>query len=155
MNVYADLLKKKKERKLKRAKRRAKALRLGLPDGRHTLRGRRDKADTLFKRWVRERDNHTCQRCGSREFPQASHFWSCGIFGTRYDPLNVDCLCATCHFDWETKKQGPYRDWKIKQLGEEGYLALRERSESEIKLQRAVDEFFAWFEKEVTSQVIG
>lgn len=146
MNVYSDLVKKKKARKQKRV---AKSKRLGL-NGARTLKGRRKKADMLFAYWVRARDGNRCVVTGSTAYPQCSHFFSRKFFGTRYSPENCVTLSAKKHFEWEHKKQTDYRDFMLKRLGEEKYLALRERSDRNISLQAAVDEFFEWFNQEVS-----
>lgn len=85
-----------------------------------------DSRDNLFSKMIRERDNWTCQFCNTKYEPgsrglQNSHFWGRGDKIHRFDPKNCDALCAGCHFRHEGNKQGFYRDWKIKQLGEELY----------------------------------
>jgi len=94
------------------------------------------KAEKDFKKWVKDRDNWTCQLCGQSKEDgkviQWSHFWPCGDWNVRFDPENVDAFCKGCHFEHEHKKQGVYRDWKINQLGREAYDTLEERSKISV-----------------------
>lgn len=87
-----------------------------------------DPNDQLFSIMVRERDNHTCKFCGKTKeqgyVMQNSHFWGRGDKIHRFDPLNCDTLCFTCHMNNEGNKQGFYRDYKLKQLGEEKYRLM-------------------------------
>ncbi len=77
---------------------------------------------------IRERDNYTCKFCGKNKEQgytmQNSHFWGRGDKIHRFDPLNCDTLCFTCHMNNEGNKQGFYRDFKLKQLGEEKYRLM-------------------------------
>lgn len=86
------------------------------------------KADKLFSKYIRDRDKK-CFFCNNPA-TQCSHFGGRGNSATRYDPLNCDGICGSCHMRHEGNKQYLYRDMKIKQLGEEGYrqLELRVRS---------------------------
>lgn len=97
-----------------------------------------DKLDTLFSKFIRARDNWTCQRCHKRYEPptgalHCSHFWGRGNKATRYDSGNCDALCYGCHSLWEASKQGDYRDFKLRQLGQEQYDALEKRARSTIQ----------------------
>ena len=141
---FVDLV---KVKKAKQAKRLAKSKRLGL-NGARTLKGRRLKADQLFSAWIRQRDGGRCVVTGSDRFPQCSHFHSRKFHGTRYDPDNCVTLSAAQHWRWEYMKATEYRDFMLKRLGEERYLALREKSESHMALQDAVSAFFAWHDQE-------
>jgi len=64
-----------------------------------------DPADVAFSKWIRLRDKE-CRRCHSsvrfnvKGLPithQASHFQGRRKEGTRFEPLNVDTMCAGCH----------------------------------------------------------
>src|ERR1039458_3144788 len=64
---------------------------------------KRDAADIAFSEWVRRRDR-ACKRCrkpgtGDKGIGglDASHWQSRGKEGTRFEPLNVDALCRSCH----------------------------------------------------------
>lgn len=91
-----------------------------------------DKNDKLFSQLIRDRDGNKCVFCGRSEDQgyrmTCSHFWGRGHKSTRFDPLNCDTLCFQCHMKHEGNKQGFYREWKMNQLGEEGYEELTERN---------------------------
>lgn len=101
------------------------------------------KADKTFSAYIRARDKK-CVRCGwEGKSLQCSHFWPRAISSTRYDPENCDTLCYGCHYGdrlrgWEYAKQGEYRDFKIKQLGEERYKNLALRATIIVKRQEAI-----------------
>ncbi len=107
------------------------------------------KADTQFSLYIRSRDGK-CVRC-TRTKPdvqlQCSHFWGRSRKNVRFDPENCDALCATCHvwgdrkngiIAWEEEKQGEYRLFKIKQLGQEKYDAMEARAKPLCKDKTAV-----------------
>lgn len=90
------------------------------------------KADTEFSKWIRARDGK-CIRCGKTEFLQNSHYWARANSATRYHPDNCIALCYGCHYGnriqgWEYNKQGAYRDYMIKWLGEAKYKELEDKS---------------------------
>lgn len=67
---------------------------------------------------------------------------------TRYDPENCDTLCwLPCHYEWEHEKHGDYREFKLKQLGEEKYKALEKRARSIVKRQDAITQFVLFLQK--------
>jgi 5-methylcytosine-specific restriction endonuclease McrA len=87
-----------------------------------------DKQDALFSKLIRERDGR-CVFCDKSDGKlECSHFWGRGNKATRFDPLNCDTLCFTCHNENEGNKQGFYRTWKINQLGQEEYDKLEKRA---------------------------
>lgn len=87
-----------------------------------------DPRDKLFSIMIRERDGNKCIWC-SKSAPQwrmtNSHYWGRGDKIHRFDPLNCDCLCFTCHQENEGNKQGKYREFKLAQLGEEKYNEMQ------------------------------
>lgn len=99
-----------------------------------------DKADKIFSLAIRTRDKWTCQRCYTK-YPEKvqglhnSHYFGRGNECTRFDPKNCDALCFFCHQTWDSNKED-YRDFKIKQLGEKGFQALRVRASSICKKDR-------------------
>lgn len=115
----------------------AKARRLTLPMKRKlwTL----SKADSIFSRWIRERDKWCIFKCGNPA-TQNSHFWGRGHSATRYDPENCDGICGGCHMRHEGNKQGLYRDIKIAQLGLEKYDKLALKHNSVVKRSDAIAE---------------
>ncbi len=103
-----------------------------------------DKADKVFSQYIRLRDKK-CMRCKSvvqlneNDLPishQASHYFGRGAENTRYDPENVDCLCASCHKIWGSTNREAYRDFKIKQLGQASFDLLIIRSNTHKKRDR-------------------
>lgn len=111
------------------------------------------KVQGIFNRIVRERADWKCIRCGRdcserKGLLHASHFWGVGFTATRFDFDNVDALCYPCHYGqlgtgWEYCKQGDYRTYMIKKLGQEGYDALEQKARSQKKLLDAKLEFLA------------
>jgi 5-methylcytosine-specific restriction endonuclease McrA len=94
--------------------------------------------DELFSLKIRHRHGWQCQRCGAKfarlaQNLHCSHFWSRSNKATRYDEDNCDALCADCHAIWEDDKNGAYRAFKISQLGQERFDALKRRARSCIK----------------------
>lgn len=58
--------------------------------------------DKYFSRCIRERNNWTCERCGSKHETNSmglhcSHFHGRGKWATRFDPDNCFSLCYGCH----------------------------------------------------------
>lgn len=110
------------------------------------------KLDTLASQLVKKRDKYTCVRChkqyeeGARQLT-CSHFWSRRNMGTRWDLDNLDCLCIGCHLhQWEHEKQGDYRDYMLKKLGEEKYTLLEVKARTVTKYN-ATD--LAWLYEEL------
>lgn len=111
------------------------------------------KVQGIFNRMVRERANWICVRCGRdcserKGLLHASHFWGVGFTATRFDFDNVDALCYPCHYGqlgtgWEYCKQGDYRTYMIKKLGQEGYDALEQKARSQMKLVDAKEIFLS------------
>src|SRR4030095_8318714 len=57
---------------------------------------KRSLADDLFSKYIRARENYTCQRC-HRYFENGigldnSHYWGRGNWTTRFDPENCDAF---------------------------------------------------------------
>lgn len=95
---------------------------------------KRDKADDVFSKYIRLRDME-CRRCHSpvqlnaKGLPvshQASHFMGRGKENTRFNELNVDCLCGGCH-QYFTAQPALHYEWQI-----------------EVKGQKTVDELILW-----------
>lgn len=83
-------------------------------------------ADKKFSKWIRERDGR-CLRCGTKENLSCSHFWSRNKSALRYEPDNCITLCTwKCHiYGWEKEKQGVYRDFMLRRLGQKRYDELK------------------------------
>jgi len=56
--------------------------------------------DTVFSRWIRNRDNakcFTCGKVGTVETMQAGHYISRSVLSLRWDERNVHCQCMPCN----------------------------------------------------------
>lgn len=100
-----------------------------------------DKADVLFSKYVRTRDNWTCQRCGRGYVEgdrglQCSHYFGRRMESVRFDPENCDSLCFGCHRIWEKEDREAYREFKMHQLGKKGFEALTVRARTLVKRNR-------------------
>lgn len=105
------------------------------------MRIKLDKADQYFSLYIRERDDWTCQKCHKKyerysKGLQCSHFHSRRHEGTRFDPNNGDSLCYGCHAYCESDKQSWYSDFKLKQLGKQGFDMLKLARETYCKKDR-------------------
>jgi len=108
------------------------------------MRIRIDKADTVFSQYIRLRDKK-CMRCGllvqfnGAGMPinhQISHYFGRGRENTRYDPENADTLCWGCHQIWGSEEKEEYRNFKIKQLGMNGFKILQMRANTYCRRDR-------------------
>jgi len=89
-----------------------------------------DAADKAFSEYIRLRDGE-CVRChklgaGDKGIIglQASHYFGRGAESTRFDPNNVDSLCWPCHIKWGSEQREEYREFKVRQLGKNGFKML-------------------------------
>lgn len=100
-----------------------------------------DLADKYFSKYIRTRDNWTCQRCKT-EYPEnsqglhCSHYWNRWREGTRYEPDNCDALCFGCHKLWGSDERDEYTKFKTKQLGENRMKTLELQARSYCKKDR-------------------
>jgi len=100
-------------------------------------------ADNKFSHWIREKESYTCENCGIYHEPptrliQCSHYIGRKEMSTRFDPENCDVLCATCHANWEARKQYEYRDWKIRKMGQTGHDKLKEKAKGSLGQKDAI-----------------
>lgn len=86
---------------------------------------------------VKVKTDFRCVKCG--KYYQlgdaglsASHFWQSTRYGTKWLFDNLDPLCWGCHNQVESNKQGWYRDFKLKQLGQQRYDELRKLAETAV-----------------------
>lgn len=103
-----------------------------------------DAADKAFSWYVRLRDRQ-CMRChspvrynvlGLPNSHQCSHYFGRMRQMTREDPENADTLCGACHRIWGSDDKEAYRDFKLKQLGEDGFASLILRAHAYKKKDR-------------------
>lgn len=109
------------------------------------------RVQAIFNTMVKEQANWICVKCrkdfaDNKRLLQCSHFWGVGFTATRFDFDNCDPLCYPCHYGqlrtgWEYCKQGDYRTFMLKKLGEEGYDRLEQKARSFMKLANAKEQF--------------
>ncbi len=94
-------------------------------------------SDVLFSKYIRTRDNWTCQRCGKKYDPptsalHCSHFWSRGNWSVRFDEDNCEALCYGCH-SYLGGNPVLHMEHKIAKLGQKRFDALRDRKNEHLK----------------------
>ena len=101
-----------------------------------------DKADKVFSEYIRLRDGK-CVRCGRQGEGkqgivglQCSHYYGRSRESVRFDSENADSLCFGCHQFWGSTDREAYRDFKLTQLGETLFNALRVRANTYQKKDR-------------------
>ena len=104
---------------------------------------KRDKADAAFSKYIRTRDNFTCQRCGAVHKENSKGLHCSHHFGrwkenTRFDPDNCDALCHGCHV-YFTSNPLFYVEWKKKKMGYDAYVALAVASSTYKKKDRKME----------------
>lgn len=68
----------------------------------------RRKFQQTMQKQIFERDNYTCQMCGSKKDLQVDHIQKWSDFEElRFDPENCRTLCAKCHYLITFKKPMP------------------------------------------------
>lgn len=83
------------------------------------------KLDTLMGQMVRQKGY--CEKCGNKETLQACHIFTRKIRGVRWSPLNLLCLCASCHrFAHDRPTQ--FSEWVIPHLGKTRYELLKQKA---------------------------
>lgn len=102
-----------------------------------------DAADKAFSKYIRTRDNWTCQRCGTPYTPptnalHCSHFMGRGKEATRFDPENADALCYGCH-QYFTSHPGEHYQWQVQRKGQEVVDAVILRSNTYKKKDRKAE----------------
>jgi hypothetical protein len=114
---------------------------------------RLNKADGHFSKFIRERDGKCMHPigCSRQTMLQNSHYFGRSIKSTRFDPDNCITLCWLHHYKdkllgFEFQKQtveehgydGGYTLFMKQHLGEERWLALRQRASQTIKQKEAI-----------------
>lgn len=102
-----------------------------------------DKADSIFSKYIRTRDDWSCKRCGKYYEPPTSalhnsHFQGRGKENTRYDPENCDALCYGCH-RYFTSQPGEHYQWQVEQKGQKKVEELILRSNTYKKKDRKAE----------------
>lgn len=106
---------------------------------------KRDKADEVISEYIRLRDGR-CRRCEKPGYGpkgiyglQASHYYSRRHENTRFDPDNLDALCAGCHSYWEKEGKEEYKAFKIAQLGQQEFDLLNVKRHTYKKKDRKME----------------
>ena len=102
-----------------------------------------DVADQAFSKYIRTRDNWTCQRCNKRYEPptnalQCSHFMGRGKENTRFEPDNADALCYGCH-RYFTAQPALHLAWQVERKGQERIDSLVIQSNKYKKKDRKAE----------------
>ena len=99
----------------------------------------------MFSKYIRSRDNYTCQRCG-KVHPgggrglHCSHYWGRGRENTRFDPEDCIALCYGCHRIWGGDERSDYTAFMRRKLGDTGYDLLDIRAHTYKKRDDKLDE---------------
>lgn len=95
------------------------------------------KKDEQWSKAVKERDNHTCQYCGKKEYLNSHHIFSRSNFTTRWDLDNGITLCSGCHtFSSKFsahKTPAEFIEWVKEKKGLAWYERLREKAKQTTK----------------------
>jgi hypothetical protein len=125
-------------------------------------------ADVAFALCVKERVGWICEYCGKQYHPgdqglQAAHYFSRGMWSTRFEPLNCFSLC---YFDHQRFHGNPdaFHAWAEKKLGALYLDILREKAYNitlgkEIKQTKGKGEIAAHYrtehEKQLSIRALG
>ena len=94
-------------------------------------------SDSIWSKYIRTRDNWTCQRCDKKYVPptsalHCSHFWSRGAWSVRFDEKNCQALCYGCHSYLGGNPQ-EHREFILDKLGQKEFDALQKRRNTPLK----------------------
>jgi len=94
-------------------------------------------SDSIWSKYIRTRDNWTCQRCDKKYAPptsalHCSHFWSRGSWSVRFCQDNCQALCYGCHSYLGGNPQ-EHREFILNKLGQERFDALQKRRNTALK----------------------
>ena len=94
-------------------------------------------SDSIWSKYIRTRDNWTCQRCDKKYAPptsalHCSHFWSRGAWSVRFDEKNCQALCYGCHSYLGGNPQ-EHREFILDKLGQKEFDALQKRRNTPLK----------------------
>ena len=94
-------------------------------------------SDSIWSKYIRTRDNWTCQRCDKKYAPptsalHCSHFWSRGSWSVRFDEDNCQALCYGCHSYLGGNPQ-EHREFILDKLGQKEFDALQKRRNTPLK----------------------
>lgn len=99
------------------------------------------KADADFSEIMRKK-HPRCANCGKTINLGVSHYWGRDRSSTRYNEDNCIVLCwLPCHKKWEHEKQGDYKKYMLKKLGQFRYDELERLAYTPMKREIAIREF--------------
>ncbi len=92
------------------------------------------KAQTVFNRWIRERDKtRLCVSCGVASVEHAGHYFSMGHYSAlRFNETNVNGQCLRCNTFLHSNAIH-YRNGLVKKYGEQAVLLLESSSRNKVK----------------------
>ena len=92
-----------------------------------------NKCDALAREVVYKRDNHTCQKCGSKiNRLNPAHFVGRKNMNMRFDTRNVITLCVACHFYMDGNPYD-FTKWYKKWIGQEMFEKLMIKKFNKLK----------------------
>lgn len=91
--------------------------------------------DTIFSKYIRQRDGNKCVICGSTKNVQCGHLIRRGKGAVRWDEHNCNGQCSCCNIKHEYWPE-PYTKWFLDMYGESGYAYLLNKSNQEYKHNR-------------------
>lgn len=111
---------------------------------------KRRATDDLWTKYIRIRDNYTCQKCRKPYPPDkchnlgVSHLWGRGRENVRFDGDNCIALCTLpCHQKWghssDPTNRAEYEAFMRGRLGADAYAALEIRAHTYKKRDDALD----------------
>lgn len=90
------------------------------------------QADLKFGKMIRDRDEHTCQRCGREGQTECAHCFGRRKQTTRHDPRNACALCVRCH-RYLDEHYDEKMQFFLDRLGPDEFEALRILAETTSK----------------------
>ena len=84
-------------------------------------------ADKYVSLCVRERSENTCERCGGTGGLQCCHYQGRGAWSTRFEPINLFCLCTGCHSYLDGRKI-EFHEFYLEKRGQTSLDVLTELS---------------------------
>ena len=114
-------------------------------------------SDVVWSKYIRTRDNWTCQRCNKKYTPptsalHCSHFWSRGNWSVRFDFFNCQSLCYGCHSYLGGNPQ-EHREFVLNRLGQKEFDALQKRRNTSLKAGEKKYLLSKEFRKEVEEKI--
>lgn len=89
-----------------------------------------EKADRVFAKFIRTRDEGICPICHCREVDVCGHIFHRGKYGTRFDPMNGWGICSQCNGEMEANNDVwlAFKDWFIRNNSQAEWDYMEARS---------------------------